>query len=71
MGPAEHGTRAAEPRAPRVAAFFDVDNTIIRGASAYHLARELHRRGFFGLRDILFFARHSTMYLVLGEDPAR
>lgn len=54
-----------------VAAFFDVDNTIIRGASAYHLARELYRRDFFGLRDIAFFARHSVLYLLLGEDLGR
>lgn len=53
------------------AAFFDVDNTIIRGASAYHLARELYRRDFFGLRDILFFARHSAAYLLFGEDVRR
>lgn len=60
-----------EERAPRTAAFFDVDNTIIRGASAYHLAMALHRRGFFGLRDILFFARHSLAYAVQGEDLRR
>ncbi|PYF99562.1 HAD-superfamily subfamily IB hydrolase, TIGR01490 [Georgenia satyanarayanai] len=54
-----------------VAAFFDVDNTIIRGASAYHLARELYRRDFFGLRDIAFFAGHSVRYFLLGEDVRR
>ncbi len=54
-----------------VAAFFDVDNTIIRGASAYHLARELYRRDFFGLRDIAFFAGHSLLYFLLGEDLER
>ena len=30
---------------PRVAAFFDIDNTIMRGASIYHLARGLFSRG--------------------------
>lgn len=54
-----------------IAAFFDVDNTIIRGASAYHLAREMYRRGFFGLRDITFFAAHSTAYLLFGESTRR
>jgi len=54
-----------------VAAFFDVDNTIVRGASAYHLARELYRRDFFGLRDIAFFARHSALYFLLGEGVRR
>ena len=43
------------PAGPR-GAFFDVDNTIIRGASAFHLARGLYQRGFFGTRDLLRFA---------------
>jgi HAD superfamily hydrolase (TIGR01490 family) len=55
----------------QVAAFFDVDNTIVRGASAYHLARELYRRGFFGMADIAFFARHSLAYAALGESVPR
>lgn len=53
------------------AAFFDIDNTIIRGASAYHLARELYRRGFFGLRDIAFFGLHAIAYLLFGEGKER
>ncbi|QDB80314.1 HAD-IB family hydrolase [Georgenia sp. 311] len=62
----------ANPDEPgTVAAFFDIDNTIIRGASAYHLAGELYRRDFFGLRDIAFFARHSVLYLLFGEDLRR
>ncbi|MFC4554489.1 HAD family hydrolase [Georgenia faecalis] len=56
---------------PVVAAFFDVDNTIIRGASGYHLARELFRRKFFGVRDIAFFAGHYLAYTVLGENVTR
>lgn len=52
------------------AAFFDVDNTIIRGASSYHLARELHRRGMVRRRDIAFFAAHGVYYFVFGENKA-
>lgn len=52
----------------RVAAFFDVDNTIIRGASAFHLAVGLRRRGFFGSRDLVTFAFHQARYLMFGED---
>lgn len=63
--PEEHGSPA------RAAAFFDVDNTIVRGASAYHLARELRRRRFFGLRDILFAVRHSLAYTLYGENLRR
>lgn len=55
----------------KVAAFFDVDNTLIRGASSYHLARELYRRGFFQLSDILFAARHAALYTLFGETLPR
>ena len=44
---------AETSRTLSVAAFFDVDNTIIRGASAYHIARGLREHGFFKRRDIL------------------
>ena len=54
----------------RAAAFFGVDDTIIRGASSYHLARELYRRGFFRRRDIAFFARHALSYFFFGENKA-
>lgn len=51
-----------------VAAFFDVDNTIIRGASSFHLARALWQRGFFRKRDIVAFAVHQARYLLFGEN---
>lgn len=51
----------------RVAAFFDVDNTVIRGASAFHIARGLHERGFFTTRDIIRFGWEQMKYLVFGE----
>lgn len=50
------------------AAFFDLDNTIIRGASAFHLAVGLKRRKFFGTRDLVTFALHQAHYLAFGED---
>jgi HAD superfamily hydrolase (TIGR01490 family) len=37
---------------PAVAAFFDVDNTVMRGASIYHFARGLAARKMFGARDM-------------------
>jgi HAD superfamily hydrolase (TIGR01490 family) len=55
----------------RAAAFFDVDNTIIRGASAYHLVRELHRRDFFTVKDIAFFMRHALDYVLGGENAGQ
>jgi len=50
------------------AAFFDVDNTIIRGASAFHLARGLHRRGFFRYGDIVRALLHNARYQLFGEN---
>ncbi len=62
--PVEHAGIPPE----RIAAFFDVDNTIIRGASAFHLARGLYNRGFFSIRDLVIGAWHQWRYVVFGED---
>jgi len=51
-----------------VGAFFDVDNTIIRGASSFHIGVGLYRRGFIGAFDILRFAVHQARYLAFGEN---
>jgi len=59
---------AQVPDGTPVAAFFDVDNTIIRGASAFHLAVGLYRRGFFRKRDLVRFAWQQTRYRIFGED---
>jgi len=60
-------THPAPPSAT-VAAFFDVDNTIIRGASAFHLAVGLYRRGFFTKRDIVSGSIHQARYQLFGEN---
>lgn len=52
----------------RTAAFFDVDNTIIRGASSFHLARALLKRGFFRKRDLVRFGIHQARYQLFGEN---
>ncbi|MDQ6640951.1 MAG: HAD-IB family hydrolase, partial [Actinomycetota bacterium] len=60
---------AVEPD-PTAAAFFDVDNTLMQGASIFHLARGLHRRKFFTTRDIVGAAWKQTYFRVRGvEDP--
>ncbi|KQT94806.1 hydrolase [Marmoricola sp. Leaf446] len=52
------------------AAFFDVDNTVMQGASIFHLARGLHRREFFTTKDILGAAWKQAYFRVVGvEDP--
>jgi HAD superfamily hydrolase (TIGR01490 family) len=50
-----------------IAAFFDVDNTIIRGASAFHIAQGLRQRGFFRKRDLIRFGWEQLKYLMFGE----
>jgi HAD superfamily hydrolase (TIGR01490 family) len=50
------------------AAFFDVDNTIMQGASIFHLARGLYARDFFTARDIGRFAWQQTKFRVLGRE---
>nr|WP_182114297.1 HAD-IB family hydrolase [Actinotalea sp. JY-7876] len=60
--------RSLDEADARTAAFFDLDNTIIRGASAFHLAVGLRRRGFFGTKDLVTFALHQAHYLMFGED---
>ena len=58
------------PVDPTSAAFFDVDNTIMQGASIFHLARGLHRREFFTTRDIVGAAWKQAYFRVVGvEDP--
>ncbi len=59
------------PSDPGAAAFFDVDNTVMQGASIFHLARGLHRRKFFTTREILGAAWKQAYFRVVGvEDPA-
>ena len=58
------------PADPTSAAFFDVDNTLMQGASIFHLARGLHRRDFFTTRDLLGAAWKQAYFRVVGvEDP--
>jgi HAD superfamily hydrolase (TIGR01490 family) len=49
-------------------AFFDVDNTVMRGASIFYLARGLYKRDFFALRDIAGFAWQQVSFLARGEN---
>jgi len=63
-------TALSTPTDPSAAAFFDVDNTVMQGASLFHFARGLHRREFFTTRDILGAAWKQAYFRVVGvEDP--
>jgi HAD superfamily hydrolase (TIGR01490 family) len=60
----------AQPSDPTAAAFFDVDNTVMQGASIFHLARGLYRRKFFTTRDIIGAAYKQAYFRIAGvEDP--
>src|SRR5213080_5059071 len=68
---AEVEASLAMPADPTAAAFFDVDNTMMQGASIYHFARGLAARDFFSWRDLAEFAWKQVAFRVKGvEDPA-
>ena len=65
----ENDALAAKGTSPnRVAAFFDVDETLIRGSSSFILAQELWRRGIVGWADIAAAAKGAWKYVLFGED---
>ncbi|MFL6132967.1 MAG: HAD family hydrolase [Nocardioidaceae bacterium] len=67
---AEVETSLTTPPDPETAAFFDVDNTIMQGASIFHLARGMHRRQFFTTRELLAAAWKQAYFRFVGiEDP--
>lgn len=70
------GQAAAEaaqfaPQVPEdltAAAFFDVDNTIVRGASVFHLGRGLYRRGYFETRELARMAWAQAQFVLGAEN---
>ncbi|MFT4189700.1 MAG: HAD-IB family hydrolase [Aeromicrobium sp.] len=55
---------------PTAAAFFDVDNTIMQGASIFHLARGLYQRDFFSAGDLASAIWQQAYFRISGvEDP--
>ncbi|MDT4931425.1 MAG: hypothetical protein QOF92_4292, partial [Pseudonocardiales bacterium] len=57
------------PPDPQVAAFFDVDNTMMIGASIFHFAKGLAARGFFSWRDLARFTSQQARLRLGGENP--
>ncbi|GAB3278687.1 HAD-IB family hydrolase [Sinomonas notoginsengisoli] len=49
------------------AAFFDVDNTLMKGASLFHVARKMYERKAFTLRDAVGYAWKHAAFLFRGE----
>jgi HAD superfamily hydrolase (TIGR01490 family) len=58
----------AAPTDPVAAAFFDVDNTMMIGASIYHFARGMAARDFFSWRDIARFTARQVRLRLTGEN---
>jgi HAD superfamily hydrolase (TIGR01490 family) len=54
---------------PSAAAFFDVDNTMMVGASIFHFAKGLATRNFFSWRDLARFTARQLRLRLGGEHP--
>ncbi len=50
------------------AAFFDVDNTMMKGASLFHVARKMYQKRAFTLRDAAGFAWKQAKFILRGEN---
>lgn len=53
---------------PTAAAFFDVDNTVVQGASLFHLAKGLYKRDFFPARLIVKGLWLQAYFQVAGRE---
>ncbi|GAA3883557.1 hypothetical protein GCM10022381_27170 [Leifsonia kafniensis] len=60
---------SAPARSPAIA-FFDVDNTLMRGASLYYVGVGAWRRRFITVRDILSFGWKQARFVAVGENRA-
>jgi HAD superfamily hydrolase (TIGR01490 family) len=67
---AEVETALTVPVDPSAAAFFDVDNTMMQGASIYHFARGMASRKYFTAGDLLRFGWRQLRFRVLAAEHA-
>ena len=49
-------------------AFFDVDNTLIKGSTIFFLGRGMYQRGFFTKREISTFVLANVRYRMTGQE---
>lgn len=55
-------------KSPKIeAAFFDVDNTLIRGSSSFLFGKAAFKNKFFSRRDFWNFAWHQARFIARGE----
>jgi HAD superfamily hydrolase (TIGR01490 family) len=67
----EEGVPQQEPlirEDPTAAAFFDLDNTVVQGASLFQLAKGLYRRGFFPTRVIVKGLWLQAYFRMVGRE---
>jgi HAD superfamily hydrolase (TIGR01490 family) len=62
------GTAGRAALDPTGAAFFDVDNTVMRGASLFHFAVGLARRNYFSGREIVGFGVKQVKFVMSGSE---
>jgi HAD superfamily hydrolase (TIGR01490 family) len=65
---AEVEASLAVPADPSAAAFFDVDNTMIRGASIYFFGKGMAGRGLITTKDLLRFGFQQLKFRVAGKE---
>lgn len=58
------------PQTPRAIAFFDLDNTLVRGSTMFLYALTAWKHGRLRLMDILRFGWHQFTFLAVGETAA-
>jgi HAD superfamily hydrolase (TIGR01490 family) len=51
-----------------IVAFFDVDNTLLRGASMFHMAKAARRKHIIKAREIIKFGWHQATFVFIGEN---
>lgn len=68
--PPEDTDPTQAPRDLTAAAFFDVDNTLVQGASIVHFARGLASRKYFSYGDVLDFAWTQAKFRITGKENA-
>ena len=57
---------AKSPKKP-AAAFFDIDNTLVRGSTSYQFGKAAYKRKFFPRKDFIAFAWHQVRFIAKGE----
>jgi phosphoserine phosphatase len=59
---------AAKDQPKKAAAFFDVDNTILRGSSSFLFGKSAFERNFFSRKDFWRFALAQARFIWKGEN---